>query len=306
MKKNNYFILTLSLIGLLSASCQKESPLDPPQDNRSSYFLPAPAATDEESILRKTFYTQEHSYLLFNDTLRHELLGYDYNGDKQYFTETVNIGYSLPTPAGGGKLYTHALFESIQQKKAAIDFMKTYVLSHLAPELRPFSWLLTQSTSTVDVFGIPFYPLAVANQRCIAVSLGDILQLSDVDKATLANTILSTTLSSALATRPTDLNKFYAFSENEYGGRFELESYTPEANMEALKQRGFIVQNWIIEEFWLDYGVIPSKEKDVESYINLIFEYTDAEVMTTYTDYPIVLNKYQVLKSLIYELGYKN
>ena len=304
MKKQYFLITLLASVGICLSSCKKEKALDPEEDNRSTYFLPAATATDEESVLRRTFYGQEKSYLLFNDTLRHEYLGVDNNGTNRYFTETVDLTYSIGTTIEGANAYTHELLETIEQKREAITFMKGYVLPHLGAKLRPYSWLLVKNTSTLDVFGFPNSVTAVANQRCIAVSVEDIVNATEDDKKTLANTILSVTLSNKLAQNAALVNKFYSISEKLYDGKFPLDDQTDEGNLEALNQRGFIVQKWVIEPFWAAYGSIPSKEKDLESYIKLIFNNSPQEVNAQYANYPIVLQKYSRIKEVLNEIGY--
>lgn len=73
------YISVLLLLGVVA--CGDEDALTPEVDTITDCFAPDPNATDEESVLRREFYTTEKSYLLFNDTLRHEELGIDYNGD---------------------------------------------------------------------------------------------------------------------------------------------------------------------------------------------------------------------------------
>lgn len=304
MKKQYFLITILASVGLCLSSCKKEKALTAEEDPRSSYFLPAATATDEESVLRRTFYGQEKSYLLFNDTLRHEYIGVDNNGTNRYFTETVDLSYAIGTTIEGATPYTHELLETMEQKRQAIAFMKTYVLPRLGDKLRPYSWLLVKNTSTLDLFGFPNPVTAIANQRCIAVSLEDIVNASDDDKKTLANAVLSVTLSSKLMQNSPLVNKFYAISEKLYGTKFPIEDATDETNLEALNQRGFIVQKWVIEPFWASYGEVPTKEKDLESFIKLIFDNSSAEVNAQYANYPIVLQKYNLLKSVLHEIGY--
>jgi len=276
------------------------------EDPRSAYFLPNESATDEESIMRRSFFTEEKSYLLFNDTLRHEFLGVDYNGDKQYRTERLNMGYILAGTVDGLQSFTHLLLPNIEEKRASVAFMKNYVLPDLPYVLRPYSWFLTSSTEIIDVLGMPSYPVAIAGERSVAVSLGGIATLSDNQKTVLASQIIATTVAYKVAKLDDVAQRFYAVSQTLYGTQFPVVSYTEEENKRELLQRGFIVQNWFIEGLFLLYGSIPSREKDLESYVKLVFTSTDEEVNAQYAQYPVVMQKYRLLKTIFTEEGYLN
>ncbi|WP_293884868.1 MULTISPECIES: hypothetical protein [unclassified Sphingobacterium] len=304
MKNLNYFIVII-VVGCLT-SCRKEAPLKVQEDPRSAYFLPNESATDEESIMRRSFFTEEKSYLLFNDTLRNEFLGVDYNGDKQYRTERLNMGYILAGTVDGLQSFTHLLLPSIEEKRASVAFMKNYVLPDLPYVLRPYSWFLTSSTEIIDVLGMPSYPVAIAGERSVAVSLGGIATLSDNQKSVLASQIIATTVAYKVAKLDDVAQRFYAVSQTLYGTQFPVVSYTEEENKRELLQRGFIVQNWFIEGLFLLYGSIPSREKDLESYVKLVFTSTDEEVNAQYAQYPVVMQKYRLLKTIFTEEGYLN
>ena len=107
------YISVLLLLGVVA--CGDEDALTPEVDTITDCFAPDPNATDEESVLRREFYTTEKSYLLFNDTLRHEELGIDYNGDMQYKTELLDIGYTLGSGMVGGSIdYKYGYLHSIE------------------------------------------------------------------------------------------------------------------------------------------------------------------------------------------------
>lgn len=302
MKKLN--IITLLMITVCLASCDKEAIPVVEDDPRSSYFMPDPAASDEESVLRRSFLAEEKSYLLFNDTLRHEFIGVDYNGDRQYRTERVNIGYVLAGTIDGAYRYTHFLYSSMDEKRAAVDFMKNHVLKDLPVMLRPYSWLVTRQTEVIDPIGMPSYPTALAGQRSIAIALGNVTTLSAVQKGQLGRQIVATAVGHKLVSMEQVVNRFYAVSQSLYNTTFPVVTYTDAENIESLRQRGFIVQNWFIEGFFMLHGSIPSREKDLESYVSLVFSRTDEEVVAQYAAYPIVIQKYRLLKTIFEEEGY--
>lgn len=307
MKKYLFLIIATGsmLVGSLFASCAGEDELTAEEDNRSSYFAPDPSATDEVSIMRRDFYQEQGSYLLFTDTLRHEPLGRDYNGTMQYFTETVDLGYSVGATMSSLSTYSYTYLNTLEEKKEALAFLKTYVLTHLN-NLHPYSWLLVKTitvTTNDDVSDAP----AAAGERAIAVAY-DAEQLTDESsKEALGQNVLSTVLSSVLSSSKNDdkLQTFYAISESLYDSSYPVPDYTQEGNLQYLNAHGFIILKWLIPNVWPYYGMYPSKSDDLKSYINLIFNSTEAEVKEKYADCPIVLQKYTLLKELLKEVGYK-
>lgn len=172
------YMSVLLLIGVVA--CGDEDALTPEVDTITDCFAPDPNATDEESVLRREFYTTEKSYLLFNDTLRHEELGIDYNGDMQYKTELLDIGYTLGSGMVGGSIdYKYGYLQSIEDKRAAVTFLKEYVLPHLSTSLKPFSWFVPASISYMS--GNTMVTLtAVAGQRSVVIAVGsDITSKTD-------------------------------------------------------------------------------------------------------------------------------
>ena len=69
--------------------------MEPDYKNPSDYFQPAADDNTEEAQLRRKFFADHGSYLLFNDTLQNVYLGKDINGDPRYFVETVDLTYTV-------------------------------------------------------------------------------------------------------------------------------------------------------------------------------------------------------------------
>lgn len=293
------------ILGLLFISacwaCSEEDSLETVYDNRFSYFAPDSEATDEESILRRNFYETEKSYLLFNDTLRHEPIGVDNTGEMRYFTELLDLGYYVGSNYTEYK-YDFVYMQTFEEKRASVDFLKEYILLHFSSDLRPFSWLLVKEMSYTNYAGTTYYN-SINGERCTALALGDILSLTDDAKEQLSQDIIISVLSSLLAIKDAEMQKFFSISNGLYEGSFTLDDYYDEvANMEALKNAGFICKG----EFWgfETTGIYPSKERDCNAFIKLVFNYSPEEVEDMYGDYPLVMEKYNVINNLITELGY--
>jgi len=303
MRKYVLYVSALFCIGM--GACSEEDGLTEEFDPRASYYMPAESATDEESVLRRDFFKEENCYLLFHDTLSKEPLGPDYNGVMRYKIETIDLSYilgaSIPSVSSG---YEFEFLSSVEEKKAAVDFVKSQLLSHFSASLRPFSWLLAKRITFVDWQG-PVDHKLVCGESCTAVALGEILSLSAEEKRVLGDEVRISALTGIMAAKGDVLRNFYAVSDGFYKNWF-FSDYdgTEEGNRAYLLEHGFIckgVSAWTGSE---SNGICPDKERDCGAYIRLVLEHTDAEVEAMYERSSLVLKKYGVMKELINKLGY--
>lgn len=299
-----HFLLISCLLLLGVAACSEEDSLVADVDTMTNYFAPDPNATDEVSVLRREFYTTEKSYLLFTDTLRREELGVDFNGDMQYLTETLDMGYTIGNSMSVQyKTYTYEYLQTLAEKEASATFLKEYVLPHLPVSLRPFSWFPVYSimdNTTYTNFK------ALSGQRSIAVAVGySISDLSADEKEQLANVVLTTTLGSAIQSKTKELTSFYEVCEglyNEYFDTSDNPDYDPAINMQSLKKAGFIVQ----PNVWgfPITGKYPDKTLDTSSFTEFVLNNSQSEVESLYEGYPKVILKAQIMREIIKQLGY--
>ena len=302
------YMSVLLLIGVVA--CGDEDVLTPEIDTITDCFAPDPNATDEESVLRREFYTTEKSYLLFNDTLRHEELGIDYNGDMQYKTELLDIGYTLGSGMVGGSIdYKYGYLQSIEDKKAAVTFLKEYVLPHLSASLKPFSWFVPASISYMSG-NTMVTSVAVAGQRSVVIAVGsDITSKTDVQKKSLASSIFASYLGNQFINNETALEEFYAVCDGLHGKNFSREdnpTQSEEINMKHQYEAGFVTQHYIrygsLEIRTV--GIYPTKDEDITSFTEFIFTYTMEEIEAKFADYPKVITRARMLSDLIVDLGY--
>ena len=79
--KRLFYSFAIILSGICLISCESEDALEPDYKNPSDYFQPAADDNSEEAQLRRKFFADHGSYLLFNDTLQNVYLGKDINGE---------------------------------------------------------------------------------------------------------------------------------------------------------------------------------------------------------------------------------
>lgn len=113
-------------------ACESEDPLQPSNADTNP-FITDDNADDEESLLRKEFYSKNSCYLLFNDTLN--------------TGELLDIGYMM-TASQNNNAYKYDYLTTIEEKHLATQFVEQYLLPHLGKKLRPFSSFLSITSTT--------------------------------------------------------------------------------------------------------------------------------------------------------------
>lgn len=299
MKPYTFYLIGLLTLGALT-SCSDDDVLSGETDPRSSYFMPDEQDTSAEAELRKQFFAKEGSYLLFNDTLRYEPLGVDRYGETQYLLEKLDLDYVI----GGvrsSKKYHFVFLNTDREKQDAVKFLQAYVLPHLSTRLRPYSWFVLK-TLTEEFLNDLTDLKTFAGERTIAIALGDISTATDDEKLSLSREILTTVVGNILSGVDKPMTPFYEPGNGFYGNYFDYE--TDEDNMETLLQHGFLVRGLSI---WFNSeanGIYPNQAQDVTSYVKLCLSSTPEEVHRQYADYPLVLKKFEIINTLIYQLGY--
>lgn len=284
-------LFTCSALTLLAASCSEEEELIAVPDTLTDCFAPAADASDPESQLRREFYAAEKSFLLFNDTLRHEPIGTAPDGSTQYFTELLDIDYTIGSDKNiVHKSYTYRYLQSIEEKRAAVNLLREKIIALLPSTMRPFSWLLVEGISPK---GSTETLAAVSGQRCIAAALGN-FETEAEQKAAVAG-VLAKVIGSGV--EESALDAFYAISADNYEG------YSSSCTtMEKYWELGFLVKglNW--------NGVptnkyLPNKQQDVDSFMQLVLQYSATEVEQQFAGYPLVIEKAALMREVLVQMG---
>ena len=285
------------------SSCTSESALMPESDDTVSCFLPEKGNNSEEAKLRLEFYQKEGCFLLFNDTIRHDLLGVGSDGKEYFKTETIDIGYSVGDNYEQSGSYKYEYFTTIEEKRAAEAFLRNEILQHLqAKSLRPFSWLAVKKV-IYTAFGQDTEKTSVKGERCIAVSLGDI-SASGLDKVQLSRRIMVSMLGDLMLANEKALTGFTDISAQFYDMLFDSDR-VEEHEWAKIREKGFIKRAVNDRSGNILWGWYPTKEQDVNAFVELTLSYTEQEVSTQYAAYPIIIQKYREMKKLLGNIGYK-
>lgn len=294
----------LGLLLSAAVACRKEDDITP-EAAAPNLFYPDAAATDEYSQLRRDFYAETGCYLLFNDTLKHEYTGTDRYGNPLYSTELLDLPYGVTSSVQWKFVLNYST--NIQQARQAAEIVKKDILSAMDERYHPYSFLLVKDFMTYTYMieegepnGYWSGPNSVETyyigERAILMSIDALLK----DKEALKTKFLRRLLDKQLTT--TVLKDFYASGEAYYG---------KQETGDFIDEDDFIMQTGILafealqgvgNDFLTFY--VESKTADLKIYLDNLLLGQEEEFLTEYAEYPIVLEKFRLLKKIVIDLGF--
>lgn len=298
MRKIFYFI-PLAIIGL--SACTEEAAVVPDLQDVTKPFMPAPDDQSEEAQLRREFYDRYGSFLLFNDTLQHNVLGEDVNGDTHYFTEVLELEYEVGMNTSASEKFTYTLLNDMESKRKAVAYIEEYLLVHLSGKMKPFSWLLVDKISRENSMSGTSSPDVATGERAIVVACNVLFTLNEAQKEQLTKQIMNTLISKPVNDNIDAFGDFLAVSETYYNGTFTDPGSTTE-NMKILNSVGFICRG---RSYGKDTnGVYPDQELDLSAFARKVIANDAEKLQKDYQDYPLVLQKCNLMRNTLKALGY--
>jgi hypothetical protein len=279
-------------------ACSKEDTPEVSFKNPTNKFIPAADDQSEEAQLRRQFFTETGSYLLFNDTLQHDSMGVDINGNTRYSTETLDLFYNVGSSGTITSKYTLTYLDTQEEKTTVANFLKDYIMPHLTGELRPYSWMAARTITVINNLGKKLTPYALPNQRCIAIQSNYLLikERNNDEKQYHARMILNT-IGSQLATNHSEaFTEFYKFNAQYYGQSYDSMGYQSLTTAQ-LNEIGFLSAS-------STFGSFPTMGQDLTSFSSAVVAYTDEQLEQRYGKYQIVMQKLAVVKDVMTKLGY--
>lgn len=285
------YILLGTCIAMLFG-CAKEEDVTP-SENRNLYDLPD-FSSPEEMEIRKNFYKETGSFLLFNDSLgyseKHTPQG------SQQICEVLDLHYEITSNIKHVFNFTY-LKESAKQQQAA-DWLAKEVLPMLPAVLRPAAILLTDDFLFQEYkFSYISYKYELLPPKIIGaystynatiVGCNDIFEMASEEKQAYVRDIIKVILlRNASRLDDKEYAAFYQYSDAYYG------TYDP--NNESV---GFL------PEIGGQYNC-SKKSVDLQSYIQEIFSMTEEEFTEKYASWDLVLKKRDALVKILEKHGVK-
>lgn len=297
---NNTILLTMFLLSLFFASCSKEQ-LTGDIVPEINLFVPDDADQSEEANLRRSFYEQTGSYLLFNDTLR-----------RANHTRVLSIPYSVTitgTDYYEAQLYRLKYLQSLSEYRQAAEFIRNKVASFVAKSTMPYSLLLVdtitsypynRSRKTYNMDKPDDKHITVFGMQTLAIAgLKDVGTKSNDEQHKLAVIILNNLVMRVIQQADAEtLAPFYAISKAYYGKAFsEEEGNMP--NIKDIRELGFLKSYYFKKE---KVSFYPA-DRDLEVFLKELLGKPEAEWRKSHADYPLVIRKLEILKALIEKKG---
>lgn len=263
-------------------------------------------SSEFELALQKEFFEKEGVYLLFNDTLSREYLGDDVSGNPVYDYQIVDLSYSMIASAGA---FAFQYLQADEEKQAAADFLSDNVLPSLGESMRPYSFLVVDVLEYYeDYYGelvLVDGTIVYSGWNCTAIAVQGINEMSEAEQESYRLQLLKSMANNKMQLLDESVfDEFYAFCESYYSTYFmyeEAEAFCQEYPTQydlgflSTYSYGYNGYMWLVN--------FKAKSYDLEDYTNAIFDTPEEEFRETYADYPIVLEKYQILKDIIESLG---
>ena len=281
-------------------SCKDDNATVNVQDVTTS-FLPCSTDESEEAQLRREFYSTYGSFLLFNDTLQHYETGRDVNGEVRYFTEVLDLTYEVGMSSYTNNKYSFTLLTGMEEKRTAVAYLQEYLLPHLTGKMRPYSWLLVDKI-TRDYIGNVSSPYAASGQRAVAVACNMLPRLNASQKVQYTRQVMNVVISKLAADNEEAFDEFFRISAAYYDGSFTAPNTTA-ANTAILNEAGFICRG---QELNRDVnGLYPSQSLDLSAFARLVTTSTAETIASRYANYPLVVQKAEIMRRILTDLGYK-
>lgn len=285
------------LTAMLMAACGSEE--DPVLDytDPTYNFIPADSAKDEISELRRQFYAETGSYLLFNDTLQCRYTGVDVNGTPRYFIEKLDINYTVGSTSYESTSYTYSNLATDERKKEAVEYLRTYILPHFSASLRPFSYFLTSKIIYKNTSGdVNDKVYAASGQRAVVLACSTLPSLrTEAQKQQLVSRQLNVVISKLATDHSDSFSDFAEVSASYYGS--DIESVSGMTTTQLLRSKGFLSSG----NSSIYY---PSLSDDISAYTSLVMNYTDERITKVYASYPLVIEKARLFKQDLTNIGF--
>lgn len=301
-----YGVAFLMLLSLSFAACSSEEDALEPSHAQDNFFSVPEGQNDPVSQLRRNFYNETGVHLLFNDTLRCEYGGKDGNGNDYWNVEVVDFNYNLNSY--GTMSYRFELLEEQHYQECA-DFVREAVIDRIGGSLRPYSLLLVSSLDTRTTSSRPWTPTAtISNMRCMGVSLGDIIDMTEEEKDAYKVTLLVQILSSRISIDDERLADFFSYVGeyySDYGYAEYISDVWPDwenGDIERIREAGFFDYNDQEDSYW---DTFISRTNDFSSFMEKILSMTSEQFEEAYGDYQIIMARYGVLRNILIEMGVK-
>lgn len=277
-----FLFLLVAIMGVSFTACSSDEDTTPSYAD-SNKFEPASDDNSELATLRREFYKNTGTYLLFDDR------------------GVLDVQYNMFSTLADSYSYTFDYLEDFGEQKKAAEKVYEAVLKRLG-DSAPFSvlivnkihaWRYKNGVLTERPDKDPTYYLG---SQCYVFSLEQGKAFED--DAFFNNLISRIVLAKVNAKGDVFLKDFFALVDNYDAltnySKYSL-GYPEEYNDELARSLGFLRDgsSWYFR----------IKEYDISDYVLALFNYTPTEFEEKFGNYPICMARYEKMKELVRSLG---
>lgn len=307
MRKIILYLSSICALLTIATACSNDEDTTP-SNAEEHLFSPAENDNSETAVLRRNFHKEVGSYLLFNDTLKHAQNGVDVYGNPIWSTELVDISYTM-SGSSSSTAYTYALYKDYASQLKAVNLVKEKLISRLGSAL-PYSFMIVDTITAWksnhgilekvkddSYYGTYTNPTYLLGQRCYAISLYGKNTSAYEDDSYFNDIFVSILMDKFKSSDESVLAKFKSYV-SKYAGEYKTDvGYPRKFDNDLARSLGF----------WEDWSrsYFPSADNDLKFFVTAISTYTTAQVEQQFANYPIVIERFILLKNIAKSWGIK-
>lgn len=307
MKRLSIYGLVL-VVGSLFCACSDDEENLKPSGIDDDYFAVPADATDPESVLRREFFEKTGVHLLFTDVLRTNTYTDEF-GQTVGKDVTIDFDWNLNTE-GSVYYYQWELMTDgdIELKRKTADLFIRDILPHIqGSRMAPFSVLLFKDLEIKEYSTDDWERgYTLPNWRCLGFNAGYWLDAADDDEIREASVSLCKALVSSKFNYRSDLADDWNDLSYDGGSGEDIVDWVDDWDRDITKvyELGFLDY----DPDWRDrlkYDSLPYADDDFEMYFNAIFDRSREDFEAEFGQYAKIMEKYNMMYSLIEQTGYK-
>ena len=274
-------------IACVSVACGGEEEDTTPSYADINGFAPADDDNSPTAQLRRDFYNQTGSYLLFKDTL----ITHTSDGRSELLDITYFIMGSIDWQSDYE--YTYEYIEDIEQQRKAAEYVQKYLIKRLGKNT-PYSFFLVNDLH-YDYHGRLRQRDKVLGLRSYIISMGGGEAYEDPE--TYFGDMIVDIVKNSISRVPEEvMNQFYAFSKDYYGN--DVEGSLTDQEVWDLGMFYYIE-----DDRWGNYFYYEST--DLYLWLEAVLTMSPSEFEAEYGSSSVMMEKYTLLREIILNQGFE-
>lgn len=275
-------------IACVSVACGGEEEDTTPSYADINGFAPADDDNSPTAQLRRDFYNQTGSYLLFKDTL----ITRTSDGRSELLDITYFIMGSIDWQSDYE--YTYEYIEDIEQQRKAAEYVQKYLIKRLGKNT-PYSFFLVNDLHYYDYYGRLRQRDKVLGLRSYIISMGGGEAYEDPE--TYFGDMIVDIVKNSISRVPEEvMNQFYAFSEDYYGN--DVEGSLTDQEVWDLGMFYYIE-----DDRWGNHFYYEST--DLSLWLEAVLTMSPSEFEAEYGSSSVMMEKYTLLREIILDQGFE-